>query len=146
MCSHYLRRDLITSPLMQKKPVLLQKQDIYCGYVLQLLRSSGNYLYFILIHSYNFILAPAKFIFRLHNYSSALISSFYNLYSANLLLRSANFILYSSNFVLHSAKFLCHFAKFLCHSAKFPHHSAKFLHHSAKFLRHSLLNFSGILC
>ena len=129
MCSHYLRRDLITSPLMQKKPVLLQKQDIYCGYVLQLLRSSGNYLYFILIHSYNFILAPAKFIFRLHNYSSALISSFYTL-------RIYSFALLISFFTLLTLFFtLLNFSVTLLNFPITP------LNFSI-----TLLNFSGTLC
>ena len=143
MCSHYLRRDLITSPLMQKKPVLLQKQDIYCGYVLQLLRSSGNYLYFILIHSYNFILAPAKFIFRLHNYSSALISSFYTL-------RIYSFALLISFFTL-----LTLFFTLLNFSVTLLNFSVTLLNFSVTLLNFpitplnfsiTLLNFSGTLC
>ena len=136
MCSHYLRRDLITSPLMQKKPVLLQKQDIYCGYVLQLLRSSGNYLYFILIHSYNFILAPAKFIFRLHNYSSALISSFYTL-------RIYSFALLISFFTL-----LTLFFTLLNFSVTLLNFSVTLLNFPITPLSFSitLLNFSGTLC
>ena len=136
MCSHYLRRDLITSPLMQKKPVLLQKQDIYCGYVLQLLRSSGNYLYFILIHSYNFILAPAKFIFRLHNYSSALISSVYALRIYSFALLISFFTLLTLFFTL--LNFSVTLLNFSVTLLNFPITPLSF--------SNTLLNLSGTLC